>query len=128
MPRQETIDSLVEKLETVNKKQLSDEERDDVERWRKGRALAFVVNTDGWDVIREMLQSYATREFDRLLSIDPGNKDEVMAAHAVAFAANRIYSCFIQDVQTCIETTRAPQIIRESISKISPVPPESLPA
>lgn len=126
MPRQETIDSLVEKLEIVNDKPLSEEDRDEVERWRKGRDLAFVVNSQGWDVIREMLQSYVTKEVDRLLSVDPGKGDEVLAAHAVAYSANRIYTIFMQDVQSCIETTRTPLIVRESIGKLSPVPPESL--
>lgn len=126
MPRQETIDSLVEKLETVNNKPLSGDERDEVERWRKGRALAFVVNTEGWDVIREMLQSYATQEIDRLLAVDPGNRDEVMAAHATAFAANRIYTLFLDDVQQCIASTRTPEIVRQTATRLSPVPPESL--
>lgn len=125
MPR-ETIDSLVEKLEIANGKQLTEEERDEVDRWTKGRALAFVVNSPGWDVIREMLQSYVAKEVDRLVSIDPGHRDEVMAAQAVAFAANRIYTIFIEDVQTCINSTHTPPIVREGISKLSPVPPESL--
>lgn len=116
-------------VDTLNKvgNPLTDEQQEEIDLWNKGRSLGFVVNSQGWDVIREMMGSYVAKEVDRLLSIDPGSRDEVIAAHAVAFAARRIFTVFVEDVQRAVNAARStPPIVKERLSKISPVPPESL--
>jgi len=102
-------------------------QRDEVELWLKGRALASVVNSNGWDVVLEILQGYASQEVDRLMNTDPGEKDKVFAAHAVAYAASRIYKLFVEDVNNCIRASiNTPEVVRKTFQQASPVPPESL--
>jgi hypothetical protein len=123
----ETTQSMVDTLNMVAKEPLSDDEQLEVNLWNKGRALGFVVNTQGWEVIREMLRSYVGQEVDRLLGTDPGDFEAVRSAHAVAFAAQRIYTIFIEDVKRAIDASRVtPKIVKDNLSKISPVPPESI--
>ena len=126
MPRQASPESMVDRLESLSGKPLTEEQEVEVALWNKGRDLAFVVNSAGWDVVREMLQSYVTNEIDRLLSTDPASRDEVLAAHAVAFSANRIFTIFTEDVQRAVNASvKTPQIVKEQLSKLSPIPPES---
>lgn len=122
----ETTLSMVDTLNKVGAPLTSDQQ-EEIDLWNKGRSLGFVVNSQGWDVIREMMSGYVTKEVDRLLSVDPGNRDEVLAAHAVAFAASRIFTVFVEDVQRAVNAARStPPIVKERLARISPVPPESL--
>lgn len=116
---------IVEQLERNNGKPLEEEERAEVELWQKGRALSHQVNAPGWDVVLEILQNYVTQNINQILNTDPGNKDEVLATHAVAFAASRIYRLFREDVANAIEASkRTPECLKEGLRKVSPVPPE----
>lgn len=126
MPQRDTSDQIIERLENLSNQSLNQFEKDEIEVWNKGRALGFIVNSFGWDVVREMLQSYVTKEIDRLISTDPANRDEVLANHAVAFSASRIYSVFMEDVQRCVEAaSRTPESVKAGL-RTSPVPPDSL--
>jgi hypothetical protein len=118
---------LVGHLEAINGRNLDPEQQEDIERWQKGREIAHVVNSPGWGVILEILGSYAAKECDRLVNTDPGNKDAVLAAHATAFAAGRIFTLFVEDVQNLVtSSSRVPDSVREGLKHASPVPPESL--
>lgn len=117
---------LARQLENINGRSLVDEEQFQVDQWQKGRSLAHVVNSPGWDVVLEILSSYAAKEAERLVNTDPGNKDAVLAAHATAFAAGRIYTLFVEDAQNLIAASNhVPDVVKEGL-KHSPIPPESL--
>lgn len=123
----ETTQSMVDALNSVAADPLDEDQQIELDLWNKGRALGFVVNTQGWDVIQEMLQSYVTQEVAHLLSTDPGDRDAVLAAHAVAFAAQRVFTLFVEDVRRAVLASRVtPQVVKDNLSKISPVPPDSL--
>jgi hypothetical protein len=124
MPR--ATEEFLKQIQTINGRGLSGEEQDEIERWQKGRDLAHVVNSPGWDVVLEMLRSYAAKETERLVNTDPGDKDAVLAAHATAFAASRIFTLFVEDAQNLItQTSTVPEPVKEAM-RHSPVPPESL--
>lgn len=126
MSRASNID-LARQLENINGRSLVDDEQYQVDQWQKGRALAHVVNSPGWDVVLEILGSYAAKEAERLIGTDPGNKDAVLAAHATAFAAGRIYALFVEDAQNLVTaSSRVPDVVREGLKHTSPVPPESI--
>ena len=117
---------LVQQIETINGHKLDDEQLDEIVRWQKGRDLAHVVNSPGWDVVLEILSSYADKEAQRCINTDPGNEKAVLAAHAVAFAASRIFTLFVEDVQNCVNLSRTVPVAVMQNMKNSPVPPESL--
>jgi hypothetical protein len=116
-----------EQLENINGKALEPDERADIDLWNKGRQLAHQVNSPGWDVVLEMLQSYVTSNVNTLMNIDPKHHEEVLATHAVMFAAGRIFRLFQEDVASAIEASRkTPEVLKQGIRRASPVPPESL--
>lgn len=112
-------------LEEINSRKLDETEQYDIELWQRGRALAHCVNSQGWEVVIDLLRGYADKEAVRLISIDPGDREAVLAAHAVAYAAGRIYTIFVEDVANLVQRSQAvPTVVREGLK--SPVPPESL--
>jgi hypothetical protein len=115
----------VGKLERLLNRNLTEEESYDVALWEKGRALAHQVILPGWDVILEMLRSYAEDSKDKLSHIDPSKKDEILAEHSVCFAAQKIYSNFVEDVQRAVNQP-PPSVIREQLQVATNAPPEGL--
>jgi hypothetical protein len=110
------IGTLINEISTD--KDYSQEDKRDVQLWLKGRALASLVNTDGWDVVKEMLQSYARSALEGLIEIHPAEKDKVSAAHAIAFAVNDLILKLFQDIGTAVENSRTtPQSLKEKAKK-----------
>lgn len=117
---------IIREIEALNGKALSSEEQAEIELWQKGRALAHQVNSPGWDVVLEILSSYAKSEAESLVRTDPSDTQKVLAAHAVAFAAHRIFSLFCEDVQRCIDSSQhTPNAITDGLRHL-PIPPQSL--
>lgn len=114
------IRSLIERLSVLNQRELTEEECEQVELWQKGKVLAQLVSfTDGWQIIREMLQSYAQKATAVLLDTPVGNAEGVKAAHATAFCANEIYTNFVRDVERAIQMAReTPDIVKTSYQKL----------
>ena len=120
-------EQIVSQLEALRGGELTPEEKNEIVLWEKGRALAHQINAPGWDVVLEMLQSYATNEIATLARTDPSKKEEVLAAHAVFFAANGIFVRFQEDVQAAIDASRrTPEALKQGFRRAMPVPPESL--
>lgn len=126
MSRKGTEPSLADGIEMVGGIPLTDEERQQVLLWEKGRALKSIVGLFGWDVILEMLRSYPESSMEKLKRIDPAQKDEVLAEHAVMYAANRIYVAFVEDAQNAVEAAEhPPDVVKKGIRALHPGPPES---
>jgi hypothetical protein len=128
MPSQkDSVKNVIQTLEAIRGAELDPEEYSEIDEWNKGRALTQMVVLPGWQVILEMLASYAADSSRRLNATDPKNRDEVLAEHAVTFAATRIYHNFVNDVASAIEKARAtPTVIKDGLRKVSPAPPESM--
>ncbi len=120
----DTTSRIVAVMETSRQAPLSEEELNQIELWEKGRALAQLTSMYGFEVMKEMLQSYVTDQVEQLLETDPGDKDEVIAIHAVAFAANRVYNKFIQDIDNAVRaSSETPECIKASARKIKTAVP-----
>jgi hypothetical protein len=119
------IDLMLDRLETMRKQPLTDEEKHEVNLWNKGRALSQIIVTEGWEVVLEMLQSYAGDAIEQLMKIVPGDDKEVVFQHAVAYAAGKIYTNFISDANQAVEASRVtPGCVKEGL-KAGPAPVES---
>ncbi|SRR6266436_3124843 len=101
--------------------ELNEEQQGDIELWQKGRALQSISGHHGWPVVLEMLQSYAVNATHRCMNTDPMS-DEARIEHAIAFAANRIYTAFINDVNAAIEASnQTPEVLKQGIRSAMPV-------
>lgn len=115
---------MFDRVETARGFPLTDEEKHEIEMWGKGRALQAIVGTEGWQVVLEMLQNYAADALQRLVSTDPARKEDVLAEHAVAFAAGRICNSFVQDATAAVDASKiTPASIKEGLKRSS-APPE----
>jgi hypothetical protein len=118
---------MIRTLEALRGQELDPEEQGEIDEWNKGRALAQMVVMPGWRVVLEMLASYAANSSRKLNATDPKNRDEVLAEHAVTFAATRIYYSFLEDVGSAVEKSRTtPPVIKDGLRRVSPAPPELL--
>lgn len=118
---------IANQLEQLTGKPLDPADQADIQLWEKGRALAHQVNSPGWDVVIEMLQSYVTQHVNTLMATDPINTDEVLATHAVMYAASRIFHLFQEDVARAVEASRkTPEALKQGIRHVLPIPAESL--
>ena len=96
------------RFEQVIGRRLEDEERDRITLWEKGKALQQMVSMPGWQVLLEMLQSYPVNALKELAAIDPRERDEVLAQQSVAYAGNRIYLNFQEDVANAVLAAKKP--------------------
>lgn len=110
---------IISQLETSRQATLSQDEKDAISLWQKGRALEQVTRVYGWECVLEMLQSYVVDANKELVNISPAEKDKVTAQHAIVFALSEFYNNFIQDVQNAI-SAEAPECVIELIQSQSP--------
>lgn len=64
------------------KKQLIAEAED---RMHKAAALAFTVQTDGWQILLDTFESMKEDQLVEMFRHTPGNDKEILAAHSVWF-------------------------------------------
>jgi hypothetical protein len=107
---------------------VTDEEKQLAYKWHSGRELLSVVNSSGYAIIIEKLRKYMEEDAIVLFSTEPtGNKDEVAARHAVAYASANIFKRLNAEIQSDIEASRTvPNIVKEGyqITKGVPAGPE----
>lgn len=121
----DSVQKLIQTLETIQGRELEPEDLGDIQEWNKGRALAQIVATPGWTVILEILASYPADAMRKLSSIDPKEKDEVAAQHAVFYCSSRIYNNFVEDVANAVEKARStPRVVKQGLKAVSPAPPD----
>ena len=103
-------------FESIIGRELRDEEKDKITLWEKGRLLAQILQSPVWQVVLEMLQSYPVHSLERLAAMDPGDRDGVLAEQAVAYAGNRIFLNFQEDVAHAVEASRsAPDFVSAAL-------------
>lgn len=97
----------------------SDQEAE-IRLWQDGRELAHIVNSEGWKIVLGLLQSYAEEATKELVTLKPGKTDEILAAHAVAFAADDLNYQFREAVKRMLTAAQTvPDIIRNLNQSIS---------
>lgn len=117
--QQDSTELIITQLEASRQAPLSQDEKDAISLWQKGRALEQVTRIYGWECVLEMLQSYVVEANRDLVATSPDKKDEVAAKHAIVFALSKLYDNFIQDVQNAI-SAEAPECVIELVQSQSP--------
>lgn len=107
---------MMDRLEEYIGRELTQDERNEIEVWQKGKALAPLTGFYGWEVVMEMLRSYAEDAIQRLIVTDPGDTTNIVGFHAAAYAANKIYHNFATDVKNAIDK-KTPEIMRGYVKK-----------
>lgn len=111
----------IRKLEALRGKALDPEELQEIELFEKGRALQQIAYTQGWEVVKEMLEGYVRGAIEELASLSPAKKEEILAQHAVTFAITELYKRLMQDIDHAIETSkRPPNVVTEQLRKARP--------
>lgn len=111
----------IRKLEALRGKALDPEELQEIELFEKGRALQQIAYTQGWEVVKEMLEGYVRGAIEELASLSPAKKEEILAQHAVTFAITELYKNLMRDIDHAIETSkRPPTVVTEQLRKARP--------
>jgi hypothetical protein len=105
---------------------ISEEEKNEIELYQKGRALGHMVQFEGWEVITQMLRSYAEGATRQLVTKIPPGSPEVVAAHAAAHAANEVVNNFFYDVDRAIEASRTTPAVLKRAHRAIVGPTESI--
>ena len=115
---------MISRIESSFGRELTEEERAEVELWDKGRTLAQVIHTEAYTILIDTLKSYADRATYDLLKLSPGD-EHVKEAHAAAYALNDLAVKFPEDIMRAVNMP-TPALLKNAARMTSPVPPESL--
>ncbi len=116
-----TREMMIERLESV-RGPLTEDEKDELILWDKGRALLQITSLNGYEVVLEILQSYAEKAIQQLIATDPANRDEVLANQSVAFASNKMFRNFVEDVNNAITASaKTPEFLKQQVRSAAPV-------
>lgn len=114
-----------EKLELALNRGLSPDEVQEVEQYERGRFLRMVVESPGWDVVKELLESYLREAVDDLTSVSPESRDKVVALHSTAYASVRFYKRLMEDIQQAVNAP-VPGVLKELARTRTPAPPQAM--
>jgi len=105
--------------------ELTDEERYEIDLYNRGRDLAHLVPSPGWDTALAMLQSYPANAVRDLMGLAPGDP-AVETAHAAASGAAQVVAHFIQDVQNAVDASRQmPDALKKGLRAVKAATPIS---
>lgn len=123
---QASIDALVSNIEQIHNAPLEEEQVSQIDAWSRGKALAEIQNYPGWDVVRQMLESYYGQAIKDLASTPPESKEAVIARHAHAYAVRKTVTDFFDDVSRLIaDSKETPEIVKEPL-RMFPNPTEKI--
>ena len=121
---QDHAERLIATLEIQSGQSLSPDQVAEIELWEKGRALAQVSAFPGYQIILEILQSQPTQAMADLMKIKPGDNDRILAAHAVAYAANEGYINSVNAINAAIEASKTtPDVVKDGFRKLKTATP-----
>ena len=118
----------IERIEQLRGKELNPEQRAEIDLWQKGKALAQIVGTEGWEIAQDTLNEFPKDLTEQLLSTSPADRDAVLATHAAAYAATMIIRNYRRAILEALEAAqKMPDTIKTGLKEIKTVvPPESL--
>lgn len=97
---------------------LSEDDKNEIQQYHNGRALKQLVMMPGWTVLTDAFHSHKQNAIDELLDINPGDKDLVLAAHAVAYAVHKTLNNLEVEINQSISMSeRLPEVLRERLKK-----------
>ena len=114
-----SADNLTAEIEETLGDQLNEDDRAELDLWEKGRDLQSIVNTRGFDILLETLQTYVDNANANLISLAPGDPN-VITAHAAVSAANQLVSYFKQDINAAIEASHKSPTALKRVAGLQP--------
>lgn len=102
-----TTEHLVRVSQDNLSRELTLEELQEIELFRRGQQLSSVVNTEAWVILTDTLKSYSDAAVEELLRLAPGDPT-VLTAHAAASALVQQNKLFIEDIDRAVEAAQAP--------------------
>lgn len=112
-----SADQIITSLEQGSGVQLSEEDRHLLQQYHNGRALKQLVFMPGWKVLLDAFEQHKQDATDELLKINPGDKESVTAAHAVAYAVHQTLDNLRREVENAIQLSEeVPEILRQNLT------------
>lgn len=109
-----SVDDLMQSVEQGHI--LTEADREEIQQFHNGRSLQQLVMMPGWQVLMETFVQKKQDSIEELLSINPADKDLVLAAHAVAFAVHKTLEGLTREVAYAIESSRRlPEVLEERL-------------
>jgi hypothetical protein len=119
-------DIIISRLEAVLNRPLTEEDKEELKLWDRGRVLGQIVHTDAWAILLDTIKVKVDRAVATLLDLPPGHPD-VPTAHAAASALTQFSIQIQQDVNDAIAASmEQPQVLREAGKVHTPAPPDSM--
>lgn len=114
---------MISQLKKFCNRELQEEEGIALEWWVKGRALADIADTEGFQVILEILEAYAESDEKAVMNLPLGDP-RVVAAHAAARTSRANHSRLREDVAAAVQAAKdTPEVVKEAYRGM---PPESI--
>ena len=106
--------------------EISDEQQSLLNDIRKGRSLLQLKTSEGWEILTDTLEQLRTQAIDQLISVQPGDTENIKAAHAVAYAVTGTINNLRSAVDQAIirGEKEAPDRLREIEQILSQPQPE----
>lgn len=73
-------------IDEINRDQIQKAIEDYEDRINKANSLSFMQNTDGWSILLDTFEDMKDAQLHELAQHNPGDKESVLAAHAVWFS------------------------------------------
>jgi hypothetical protein len=100
--------------------ELNEDDRAELDLWEKGRELQSIVNTRGFEIILDTLQSYVDNANDSLIRLAPGDP-AVITAHAAVSAASQLVNYFKEDINAAVEAShKSPNALKRAVAGLQP--------
>jgi hypothetical protein len=121
-------EQMVAALETELKRDLTDEEVAGIEVWSKSFELAHFISgfPQEWKLFKEMLESYRAdfkAQWERVGETDPEHVGSLDVLHAQLYAANKLVSSFIRDVEAAPQNIReVPEVVAQNAGRLRAIP------
>ena len=115
----DSAEMIIAQIEGATNKALTQDEKDGIYVWQKGKALEQITSNYGWEVVLEMLRDYVATANEELVKLSPAKNKKVTAQHAIVHALGKLYENFVQDVQSAI-SAEVPECLVELIQSQSP--------
>jgi hypothetical protein len=109
-----SVDDLMQSVEQGHV--LTEADREEIQQFHNGRSLQQLVMMPGWQVLMDTFAQKKQDAIEELLSVNPGDKEVVLAAHAVAYAVHHTLDGLTREVAYAIESSkRLPEVLEERL-------------
>lgn len=112
---------IINTLEFGSGASLTEEQQYEIQQFHNGRSLQQLVIMPGWEVLMDTFEQKKQDATEELLKINPGDKELVLAAHAVAYAVHKTLDNLKIEVYSAIENAKElPVFMAEKLNSTKP--------